>query len=252
MTSVPYPAHESNPSCITIPMSRGRTTLIGIEDSDLAQFKWWVEKGYVERNLYPGGKRQRIRLHRIVLERKLGRPIAEGFVTDHINGNPLDNRRENLREVTQAQNVHNQAKYIHGENPFKGVRQVYAQRWEARINDEHIGTYRTAEEASLAYDKAALAQWGEYARLTNPLEEVEAWQLPVRRLDGKNTLGFRGVRRANQPGNKWTALITHQHVSYCMSTYDTIEEAARAYDRKAIELKGEKALLNFPRSDYEK
>lgn len=45
---------------------------------------------------------------------------------------------------------------------------------------------------------------------------------------------------------KWAASIAYQKKHYWLGTFSTQEEAARAYDRKARELYGDAARLNFP------
>lgn len=55
-----------------------------------------------------------------------------------------------------------------------------------------------------------------------------------------------GLRGAYVNGNKWIALITVNKVKVYLGTFNTLEEAARAYDKKAYELHGDKAILNFP------
>lgn len=54
---------------------------------------------------------------------------------------------------------------------------------------------------------------------------------------------YKGVSKA---GKKWQARIHDNHTAYYLGVYLAPEEAARAYDRKAIELFGEFAGLNFP------
>ncbi|HHK5646392.1 HNH endonuclease [Serratia nevei] len=96
-----------------------------------------------------------------------GRPIREGFVIDHYNGNHLDNRIENIREVTPAQNSMNCRVHASKKSGLpKGV--VFGHGlFRARIfinkRLQHLGYFDTPEEASAAYQAAAKEHFGEYA-----------------------------------------------------------------------------------------
>jgi len=74
-----------------------------------------------------------------------------------------------------------------------------------------------------------------------------------------NKLGIKGVRligvkqmsrtrKVSNPTKPYTASIRHNRKSYYLGTFATAEEAARAYDKKALELYGHFCMLNFPDS----
>lgn len=104
-------------------------------------------------------------LHHLII----GKP-EKGFVTDHINRNRLDNRRENLRHVPFAMNIQN-AKGQPNLSGYKGVAKS-GKRWRAYIKplgkQLHLGSFATKEEAAKAYDKSAGEYWGKYAYLNFP------------------------------------------------------------------------------------
>ena len=61
------------------------------------------------------------------------------------------------------------------------------------------------------------------------------------RLRKNNTLGFKGVRPS---GSRWQAQITVNWKAKVIGTFKTIKLAAEAYDRAAVEARGEFALTN--------
>lgn len=88
------------------------------------------------------------------------------MVVDHINGNKLDNRRENLRVVTQTENNFNMRKSSRNKSGFKGVYwENQHKRWVAQMIDfgkrKVVGFFKTAEAAAEAYDAAARAARGD-------------------------------------------------------------------------------------------
>jgi hypothetical protein len=102
-------------------------------------------------------------MHRVVTQ------AVQGQEVDHINGDRLDNRRENLRIVTRSQNAMNRK--WNGSKP-KGVSRNYNPRslkpFTARIQFNgkpiFLGNFSTVEEAAQAYNEAAAKYFGEYAR----------------------------------------------------------------------------------------
>lgn len=97
----------------------------------------------------------------------------KGMCVDHINGDTLDNRRENLRVCTWAQNSLNRAKHKHAiHSIYKGVgfeNGSSPRKWSARVHfngvRKRVGRYATEIEAAKAYDKFALIAYGEFAKL---------------------------------------------------------------------------------------
>ncbi len=97
-----------------------------------------------------------------------------GFVVDHINFNGLDNRKANLRIITQAQNVCHRRKIARQTvSQYKGIYwEKNGQRWRARIvlnrKNIYLGGYKDEFEAAKAYDKGAKKYHGEFATLNFP------------------------------------------------------------------------------------
>ena len=90
--------------------------------------------------------------HRLAFFYMLGRwPIGD---IDHINQDSLDNRWENLRECSHAENGRNQKKYLNNTSGCTGIQQRISGNWRARIfvNGKHInlGTFGSYELAATA------------------------------------------------------------------------------------------------------
>lgn len=86
---------------------------------------------------------------------------------DHINGDPDDNRIENLRPATFSQNSANSRKPEHNTSGAKGVQVTKSGKYKAAVTCKgeahNLGTYATKDEAKKAYIEGATKHFGEFA-----------------------------------------------------------------------------------------
>ena len=161
-------------TCIT---GNGKYFELSPEDADLAQYDWTAVciKGkywYVSRRSRPGRMAPKIFLHRLILARifpKLAIAISS-LMADHINGDGLDNRRENLRVTTRTQNRHNSGPDRNSMSNYRGVHWNENRRqWVARIRtnkkDYFLGYFDDKHAAARAWNNKATELYGEFAKL---------------------------------------------------------------------------------------
>lgn len=148
----------------------GRSFWIDEDDLSTVQgIRWSVgTDGYV---IGYGPDGRKVKLHRLVMNAK------QGEVVDHINGNPADCRRKNLRITTQHRNTYNSRLPKSSTTGYKGVCfDKRNKRYMAHIHPNgktvFLGYFVKPEEAAIAYDRAASFYFGEYARLNFSKEAV--------------------------------------------------------------------------------
>jgi hypothetical protein len=171
----------SIPGTIQIPLTRGYVAIVDECDADLLEFKWCLsgDGKYAKRNLSRNSLGPRdIYLHREILSRVLGKPPLSSELCDHINGDGLDNRRENLRVATMSQNLRNRGKPSTNKSGYKGVYWHKATgKWAALIRLQnksyHLGLYENVLDAAYTYNVAAECIFGEFAVLSNMPEDWE-------------------------------------------------------------------------------
>lgn len=152
-----------------IKLSNGDVAFIDNEDySKVIDYRWYLKKNkgkncrYAIAYSYKGNKQNILRMHRIIMNASIDEEI------DHINGNGLDNRKENLRKVSHWQNVMNTKIGKNNTTGFKGVCKI-KDKWVSRIQFNkkkiYIGCFNNKIEAAKAYDIKAKEIFGEYANL---------------------------------------------------------------------------------------
>lgn len=158
-----------------INLSKGMTALIDDEDCALvADFSWYARRMRAGDNWYAVGTYaggQQIYMHRLILGAAAGQQI------DHINRDGLDNRRENLRFCTSAQNAANRIMPV-GASGFRGVEikrdKFRTTPYRARLNFQrrtYFGSHHSdAVMAAREYDALAKKHFGEFAVLNFPDE----------------------------------------------------------------------------------
>lgn len=164
---------------IIIELTQGQTTLIDDIDADLAELNWYAQYDkhtggyYAVRNGNTPTGRTQVRMHRVILERVLGRQLLHEEQVDHVHHVTTDNRRSEIRLATYSQNIRNGKKRVTNTSGYIGV--SYNNKngnWRAKIGVHrktlNIGSYKSAEEAAMAYDKKAKEINGEFAVLNFP------------------------------------------------------------------------------------
>jgi hypothetical protein len=153
-------------------LTRGLLALVDDEDfPKLSGYMWQASKKnnawYAKRDVLVDGKTSALYMHRAILD------VPPGFEVDHRDGDGLNNQRDNLRQATHRQNLHNSRPF--DASGFKGVTwHKGAHKWMAQIKpqaggpNKYLGCFADPEEAARVYDAVALELRGEFARLNFP------------------------------------------------------------------------------------
>lgn len=121
----------------------------------LIYFYTWIYNDRKEKKI--------IYLHRFIMN------TPKGFYTDHINGDTLDNRKENLRICTNCDNAANRRISKNNTSGYKGVSKTGSNSWKAMITNRgrhiYLGTHKTPELAYEAYCNASKKYHGGFGRI---------------------------------------------------------------------------------------
>lgn len=135
-----------------------------IDNDDIDRIKEWSwtysRDSYAVSNKVSG---RVVAMHRLLID------APKGMLVDHIDGNPLNNRKSNLRLATPAQNQYNRWISKANTSGFRGVSlHKSTGRWRATIRIDgkkvELGLFASAQEASAAYESEAKKHHGEFYR----------------------------------------------------------------------------------------
>lgn len=157
-----------------IKLSNGKVALVDDEDFEwLNQWKWSASiQGrhfYAVRAIQKEYVRTKIYMHRFIMD------ALPGDFIDHIDRDPLNNQRNNLRTCTWAENQRNKSRKNNSKSKYIGVHPVPSGKWIAQMthNGKHqfIGTYKSEEDAAVAYNEMKIKLHGEFCNL-NTIEKT--------------------------------------------------------------------------------
>lgn len=160
---------------IKIVSKHGNFDLI-VDDEDfdrVNEHRWWINKqrGKFRAHGRIDKTQKLIKVHRFILN-----VYNPKIMIDHINMNPLDNRKENLRIVTNQQNSVNKKLNKNNKSGYKGV--FYSERdkkWVSKVKYNYkninLGRFKTKEEAAHAYNAKVFELFGDFAYLNTIKQE---------------------------------------------------------------------------------
>lgn len=156
-----------------IQLTQGKFALIDDEDFEwLNQWKWFANK--IRHTWYAGRNRHKSEVlgpSTIYMHREL----CSGDMVDHRDRNGLNNRKSNLRNCSNQQNVYNSK--IRSDNT-SGLRGVcwdqQSGKWRASIRVTgklvYLGSFSNKSKAAKIYNEAALKYQGSFAHLNKDYE----------------------------------------------------------------------------------
>lgn len=216
-------------------LSSGQIALVDdIDFEEISKYSWSVStKGYAYRkgkNPETGIWNDNINMHRSIL----GLSRTDLMIIDHIDGNKLNNQRNNLRICSNSQNLCNRGKQKNNSSGFKGVSyKPHGGTWSAQIkvggNSIYIGTYRTAEEAYHAYCLKAVEVHGEFVakEIRDVANSIKTIPTALKKI---NRSGFDGIKKRGKY-ERWDVSFQRNGKREYLGAYSSPEEAHAVYLR---------------------
>lgn len=144
--------------------NKGEQIIIDAEDYDKIKHLCWglTNLNYVYATEHLTHKN--VQIHRVIMD-ILDKP---DIIVDHKNGNPLDNRKSNLRLCTKAQNSYNKRMQPYNTSGVTGVTwDKRTNKWKASIGYKgktlHLGTFDSKQDAINARKQGEDKYFGEFS-----------------------------------------------------------------------------------------
>jgi hypothetical protein len=151
----------------SISLTKGQIALVDDEDFEyLNKFRWQAQycidtdSFYAKRGDYSTGKNITVRMSRYIMN------TPKNMLCDHVNHNTLDNRKENLRNVTKSQNMINRRKQVGTKTGITGIgvanKKYYA---HIRFNGDRVfgKNHSNIEDAIKDRKRLEVVYFGDYA-----------------------------------------------------------------------------------------
>lgn len=209
-----------------------------VDDNDfemLKNRKWYLSKlGYAIGGSASNRVKSFIKMHRLIM----GATNPKNKI-DHIDGNRLNNQKNNLRFATIAQNTHNSKKRINTINIYKGTQFIKKLNlWQARCrmngSDYYLGLYKTEISAAYAYNKKAI-ELSEFSQVNNLpysldfLEEILKTEYVTHFSDVQSKYKYLFFKKQSgrMKSGKWFIQFKHEGKRYYKGYFFEEEEAKK-------------------------
>jgi len=155
---------DHNPCVAFIEITQNQEVMVDHRSIQwLRSYRWHAKKnrsrGFYAMTCMSGHKPRHVSMHRLIMGNS-------HLIVDHINGNTLDNRSENLRFVTASENCRNRRPYSKTSSSYLGVSYLNNGMWRARFSDAAgnrvlVGDYKEESTAGIMRARAFVDCWGE-------------------------------------------------------------------------------------------
>jgi hypothetical protein len=221
-----------------IQLTQNKVAIVDDEDYvELNKYNWYTNKSintcYARRKVKKELNKTTILMHRQIMN------PPDNMLIDHINGNGLDNRKENLRICTRSQNNFNIIIPKHNTSGIKGVsfdksKNKYIANIRVNNTTRHLGAFANKLEAKDAYTKAAKKYHKEFysdgiRKVNKELQkEINSVELLVK---SRSKSGIKGVTWCKK-SNNWQARVIINGKREHLGLFNSVVEAKNVINLK--------------------